>query len=495
MRTGRLGLFLVLLASTGAGCSSMDDAQPSPALTEGEEAPTIDSGKPPVILDFRVSAERLSMGAVVDLVYSIADAETITITTETGITVLATTTQLSGQAASRPLMANTTFVLRARNGIREAERSLVVTVGATDAPKHAALTSFTAAPPEVMAGGQTALSWITSDAASGQIRRGDTIVHTIPPADLASGLFQVSPTETTAYLLAVMGTDNQEITRTRLVTVTSGGPAQTARQVFDQTVAPILHAKCTSCHAGAMPDKNGPNFLGTIRSDAYAALKSDPRLVTPIPENSLLLQKGQHAGPALCTQASSTAQGTLNTGCTPTIEEQSVTHWLLKEGAESGNTPNPSPPTPGDFTPRTLTEALTRFGACMSLADWNATYAQSDQTEIARQNTTEGRCYSCHASGAGGAFLSINTDDTLAQNKLRPFVLKLVAPSAPNPDGTFNPALLPAYRFRDKGNDPCAVEASCHPAYILTDARNQAIDEFVNRTLTKYSTFSQQCTP
>ena len=69
------------------------------------------------------------------------------------------------------------------------------------------------------------------------------------------------------------------------------------------------------------------------------------------------------------------------------------------------------------------------------------------------------------------------------------YVLKLVL-STVNPDGSFKD-LVPAYRYRDKGQPPFGTPP--HPSYNLTPDREQAVNDFVSRTLLKFRDFTRAC--
>ncbi len=247
---------------------------------------------------------------------------------------------------------------------------------------------------------------------------------------------------------------------------TTPPPNATARELFDITVAPALTAECSACHSGG---GTSPQFMGPGPAAYYASITADTRFVNDTPSNSLLLLKGQHTGP-LCNPARSDMSG--KTFCTSTVNT-AVAAWLTKEAEERMITPPPPPP-PGGGTPTTLEAALTKFGKCMTITDWNST----GMNDLQNQNTTQGRCYACHATGTAGAYLSTNSDDNLTMIKTSPYILKLVTGTV-NANGTFKD-LVPAYRFRDKAND------TGHPSYVLSAAREQALTDFFNLTYTHY---------
>lgn len=468
-----------------AGCYSVQ--QPVPANPGPTNPGPTSDVKNPRIEDFTASKATIAAGDMVDLNYKVSDAETVTIATESGTILLGRSAQLSGSVYPRPLAATTSFILTATNKDKAATRMLTVTVDAQAPLSHAQLVSFSAAPVDIMPGQQTTLSWRSSGATSGVITAGSGVVLTVASSSLGSGTFQVTPTATTLYTMTMKGGDNQEVTLTAAVNVTMMGMTGplTGRQLFDQNVMPIMNSRCKTCHAGTDTSVPGPKFLGPAQTAYYTALTSDTRFVTAVPENSLLLLKGEHTGPAFCTPAISNGM-TAGRGCTPTTEHATIQVWLLKEANERGLTMVMPPPTgPVSYKPRTVSEALTRFGACMQRTTWNQTYGQNQNTEIAYQNTVQGRCYSCHSAGTAGAFLSQNSGDTFDQNRRSPNILKLVNPMTDS-TGNFSD-LVPANRFRDKGND------LGHPQYVMTDQRMQSLNNFLTQTLVRFHDYTQNC--
>jgi cytochrome c5 len=285
------------------------------------------------------------------------------------------------------------------------------------------------------------------------------------------GSLDVTPTASTVYTLLVIGSDIQQVSQTQAIDVAPSGAAPlTARELFDNNVRQVLETKCGACHeAGntfAYPDLFGTRNPSTY----YDRVVADPRFLSARPEDSLLLLKGAHSGPAFLRE-----------------EAQKVTGWLLKESAERGTGVAVAPPAPaGDRRPRSLAEAITRFGACMNREIWDQTYGLSEETQIAHQQTEQGECTACHSTGTAGAFLSASVADTFDLNRTRPYVLKLVLGTS-NDDGSFKD-LVPAWRYERKGG-----EGGDHPSYLLTPERKAAIDSFVDQTLVRFRDFAQPC--
>lgn len=474
-------LAFALLALTAAGCGD-DTAGFAPEEEGGTPAPptappSTAEVKTPVVVEFSANPAQAAVGQSILLKYVVTDAQSVTVEVQGGAVLLPGATALAFEFATPPLTGATTFVLTARNGDRTTIVPLVVNVTAPEAPPsgpallHASIESFATSSLDIQAGESATLSWKTTNAAEGLLLANDAEFLNIATVDLADGMQIVNPGVTTVYTLIARGTDGQDVTAVTGVNVAAGGAILSARELFDRNVSPILELRCAFCHSGANV-VDGPDFMGAAPIDFYDNLTGDARFVPARPDDSLLLLKGEHTGPAFTAQ-----------------EAQTVTAWLLKEADERGLVPaepNPELP-PADYTPKTVTDALERFGNCMLRADWDATYGLSEDTQVAYQNTTEGRCYACHATGTAGAFLSQSPGDTFDQSTVRPYVLKLVLPTA-NEDGSFR-ALVPAYRFRDKGGD------QGHPSYQLTAERSDAINAFVNTTLLRFSDFTQPCPP
>lgn len=169
-------------------------------------------------------------------------------------------------------------------------------------------------------------------------------------------------------------------------------PAGTARQMFDSSVAPLLTAKCSSCHVG--PETSSTNmFLGPDGVSSYYTTLTNDRAVNGNfnAAAAMILLKGAHEGPAWASS-----------------EVATITAWLSQELKERGGAPvDPGPGTNLATSPR---GAEMLFVGCMtspaSMADYIATGSQAYQ--IALLNTQQGRCYSCHSpGGAGGQWLGI----------------------------------------------------------------------------------------
>jgi mono/diheme cytochrome c family protein len=262
---------------------------------------------------------------------------------------------------------------------------------------------------------------------------------------------------------------------------------QTPQETFTVNVEPMMSGACGSCHGAMNPQfPTAPSFLGLTGPAGYymAITTYKGGYFITRPENSPLLLKGQHSGPAFTSQQNAT-----------------VSQWLLAEVAAKGTTTPTTAPNPTQ--PRNLTDALQRFRSCMSLDDWNQTYGAdttNHTTEVAWQDAIGGngggqgggRCYACHSAGQDGAYLLIDSTQTFNANILPAnfpaSILKFVTGTS-NGDGTFK-GLVANIRFISKGQ-----ETGTHPAFQLTDARTSAITDFVSKTLTRYNDATQTCAP
>jgi hypothetical protein len=482
----------LLLSLSIAGCYGANTVPGAQQPPQQMMTPAIPM---PMIVDFTASKLSAQVGDKIDLIYTVMNADSVTISTDQGKVILPSTTELAYDFAyGAPLQETTTFILSAVLKDQTTTKQVTVTVGApTVDVTHAEIGNFSATPANVMPGEKASLTWQTTNAATGVVTQDSALVLTIASTDLAMGMYNVTPTQTTVYTIKVKGSDGQEVSITTAVNVSNGMGALTARQMFDQNVAPILQMKCSTCHADTTVP--GPDFLGTDKTNTaayYTSITADPRFITTPPENSLLLLKGEHTGPAFCSpeEAGGTGSGR---GCTPTTEKSMVEAWLVQEGRERTGTM--MPPTTGS-QPRTLEEAMTRFGACMDGAIWDQTYGATQETEVAYQQTTQGPCYACHSTGTAGSFLSQTSHDpnnpatsTFDQNRLMPDILKLVQPTY-NTDGTLKD-LVPADRWILKGQE--ATQGGTHPTYNLSGTRQQALSSFLTQTLTKYRNYAVPC--
>jgi cytochrome c553 len=238
---------------------------------------------------------------------------------------------------------------------------------------------------------------------------------------------------------------------------------QTARQMFDSTVAPLLTAKCASCHVG--PETSSTNmFLGPDGVSSYYTTLTNDRAVNGnfnAAAAEILLQ-GMHQGPAWASSEAAT-----------------ITAWLNQELKERGGAPvTPGPGTNPNTTPRGAEMA---FVGCMNapaaMTAYTATGTQAYQ--IAQLNTQQGRCYSCHSpGGAGGQWLGIaNTAATqmLMYGKWQQEVFFTgVFQAQIQPDNTYKIAAADT-KICNKGKEK-AESLGTHPTFDCTQNNSTGLN-------------------
>jgi len=259
--------------------------------------------------------------------------------------------------------------------------------------------------------------------------------------------------------------------------VVEGDPAQPATppstltgvaKIFEDKAYPAL-ANCKTCHVDG---KNGaPQFLTNDAASSYSLIKGKATLYQH-PDNSVLLSKGEHAGPALSAEQSAAVQ-----------------EWLAAEfpGGPAqppvGEDPDPGDPPPptGDVT---VEEAFIEAGKCMTESDW--LIQEMDLLPFA-QTFDSGPCMGCHSTGNGGTFLSGDESATFEANRIQPYIGKLFQPRYQ--DGRFV-GLEKSRRFLDKGGIPCPeIDLGdfdvCHPEFTLAADQIQDLEAFQGSVLNK----------
>jgi hypothetical protein len=111
---------------------------------------------------------------------------------------------------------------------------------------------------------------------------------------------------------------------------TDGGPSEkTARDLFDQTVQPLI-TMCAPCHAGSAP--LGPGFLGSVSGvNYYDPLVASGHVNFADPASSDILTKGAHSTAPIFSAA----------------QKAKIITWLDAENEErNGEPPDASVPAP-----------------------------------------------------------------------------------------------------------------------------------------------------
>jgi hypothetical protein len=226
-----------------------------------------------------------------------------------------------------------------------------------------------------------------------------------------------------------------------------GGTA--AKEMFLKEVYPALQLTCAFCHSVPKNPVNAPLWMGFDAQASYSAIEKQEGLVA-CPDNSKLLLKGEHTGPAL----------------TPT-QLKAAKAWLEAEAKERGLdcTKKTDPVKPNAPPKLTADEALDQFGKCMKLDDFKKTNVHLLAYE---QTAGWGPCAGCHNTGWAGAFIDDDVQLMFEQNRKKPFILKLVEFTTQG--GEFKD-LVVSKRFAAKGTELCGYtgknEKLCHPKYTL----------------------------
>lgn len=236
-----------------------------------------------------------------------------------------------------------------------------------------------------------------------------------------------------------------------------------ASALFLDTVAPLMEAKCASCHADGGTFR--PYFL-TASSDGYydkvMAGYPNPELINSTPGTSLLYTKGE------------TPHAPTNVVWEPT-ELTTIGEWITAEAtARAGGTPTPDPD-PDDDCGGEITAgecAMEKFGRCFTPQNWT----DNEMYRVANVQTDSGGCANCHFDETGGFFADGDANNMYDAWKDLPSLNKLVVAT---PDGT---GIVQSYRIRDKGG-----EGGTHPVYTLDEDTELRFNAFIDATLLLYS--------
>jgi hypothetical protein len=153
-----------------------------------------DGSQPPTgglrIARFEASPVSLAAGESTTLSWITEGADSVTITNVGSV-------EAAGSRSVTP-MQSTTYVLTATRGTASVQSSLTVTVGSAAAPR---ILRFSASNPQITPGGQSALIWEVDNAT-------EVTISTIGVVD-RSGTSNVSPTETTTYVLTARNANGE----------------------------------------------------------------------------------------------------------------------------------------------------------------------------------------------------------------------------------------------------------------------------------------------
>jgi len=198
----------------------------------------------PVISDFTATPDSICKGQSTTLASTVTGATTITIDHGVGTVGGGTSTAVVSPTTT------TTYTLTASNGDCQVTETVTVTVN--DKP---VITSFTASPTNVLAGGDVTLSWAITNATGAAISGVDS------PVNASSGTIVVNPTEDTPYTL----------------TATNGCGDTTS----DVTVTVILNNPPDKPVMSSPTDgATGVSLMPELTAGAYNDADGDPQTMT-----------------------------------------------------------------------------------------------------------------------------------------------------------------------------------------------------------------------
>lgn len=158
---------------------------------------------PPLTISvFTSSASAVARGRPVTLAWSVQNADTITLLREPDTVILENHPVLEGSQQSEPLDRSTAFTLIAIRGDEKISETLRVT--ALGSGERVSISTFGADPTSARRGEPVTLSWSTVAASGAAITDSDG--NTIEAqAATPSGTLQVTPRDTTTYVLEALG--------------------------------------------------------------------------------------------------------------------------------------------------------------------------------------------------------------------------------------------------------------------------------------------------
>jgi hypothetical protein len=246
-------------------------------------------------------------------------------------------------------------------------------------------------------------------------------------------------------------------------TGSTGGTQPNPQDLFTNNVYPMLMGlNCKNCHAGSPPQ--GPTFLKPTADATYALMKDQTPYVQ-CPTTSKLPNRGPHAGPAL-SQA----------------DHDIVAEWLTAEAEAKGGAGACDNAGTGGDPPMPLSpmQAITNFGTCIKLADWQQLNITELCNQTAKNQNNNVPCSSCHSIGEKGTYISceeLQFYEKTKQMAPKPYLLKF-ASAVLDDNGAFKD-IAKANRWIEKGQEDCPI-GQCHPPFVLdqnvVDAINQLFD-------------------
>jgi cytochrome c553 len=192
-------------------------------------------------------------------------------------------------------------------------------------------------------------------------------------------------------------------------------PKTAGERQFDGDVSPMLEQVCAGCHTGAA-ESTPTKFLGQVgASDNYAKVTFDDGVIGGWnPALAAILTQGEHDdGLARAWTAA---------------EAGRIEDWMAQEAIDRDiliEPPVPPPPPgPAVYDAR---QALAKFSACMTYADWTSSQMATWANKQANGNNGANPCSDCHSAGAGGAWMSRDEAEMFAMNRQELFIKNFFA--------------------------------------------------------------------
>lgn len=251
-------------------------------------------------------------------------------------------------------------------------------------------------------------------------------------------------------------------------------PAGTAEATFVASVQPMLRGCAgggSGCHEGADANQSWSLFLGEAgAADDYDKIVSDLNVNGNFNGGgAALLTKltGPHQGMAAWTQT----------------QIDTISGWLAEEADERGITGGP-PPDDGSVN---AFQAMERFSGCMDITLWNnanmGTWSQ-------RQANGGTACAGCHNAGAGGLFISANSQITFDNARKEATIFGWFRP-IPDPNLPGSNIVEPNYGVFEAFGGP----GSTHPdfGYAANNEYMVRLKQFNDAVMAKFLNPADPC--
>ncbi len=246
--------------------------------------------------------------------------------------------------------------------------------------------------------------------------------------------------------------------------------------MFDEDISPKLEDKCGACHAGA-PESTPTKFLGLAgASDNYVKITLDDGVIGGWnPELASLLTKGEHAGgagPAWGANA-----------------EAKIVDWMAQEALDRNiDITPPVPPVPPGPPVYDARQALAKFSACMSYADWDSSQVYTWANKQALGGNGNDACSDCHTDGAGGFAMPNDKVRMFDMNRQELFIKSFFA-AKPLDIGDLSKGyeiVINEVKLKDKSTR----QGDGHPnyTYAANDVYVQRLTDFYTKTKARLAT-------